>query len=67
MYVCVCMAVTEQQIHEAARRGARTLQDLQRDLGVASECGTCAAFARECLKNARETRPSPNPATRPAS
>jgi bacterioferritin-associated ferredoxin len=61
------MAVTEQQIREAARRGARTLQDLRRDLGVASECGSCATFARECLKDARETRPSPTPATRPDS
>ncbi|MCM8612955.1 (2Fe-2S)-binding protein [Accumulibacter sp.] len=67
MYVCVCMAVTEQQIHEAARRGARTLHDLRRDLGVASECGSCATFARECLKKGREPRPSPAPAKRPAS
>jgi bacterioferritin-associated ferredoxin len=54
VYVCVCMAVTEEQIHEAARRGARTLKDLQRDLGVASECGTCASHAQQCLAEARE-------------
>jgi len=67
VYVCVCMAVTEEQIHEAARRGARTLKDLQRDLGVASECGTCAAAARQCLKNAQEMRQKAAKAKRPAA
>lgn len=67
MYVCVCMAVTEEQIHEAARRGARTLKDLQRDLGVASECGTCAAAARQCLKNAQEMRQKAAKAKGPAA
>ncbi|WP_301101666.1 (2Fe-2S)-binding protein [Propionivibrio sp.] len=54
MYICVCMAVTEHQIHEAARGGARTLNDLRRALGVSSECGQCAAYARQCLKKANE-------------
>lgn len=52
MYVCVCQAVTERQIHEAARDGARTLKDLRRDLGVARECGRCASCARQCLQEA---------------
>lgn len=55
MYVCVCMAVTDHQIREAARGGARTLKDLQRDLGLASECGQCASYARQCLKDAHES------------
>ena len=43
MYVCICNAVTEHQIAEAVKTGARTLLDLRRDLGVSSECGCCAA------------------------
>ena len=54
MYVCVCRAVTERQIHDAVRAGARTLKDLRRELGVASECGQCATAARQCLEQARE-------------
>ena len=54
MYVCVCRAVTEQQIHDAARGGATTLTDLRRQLGVSSECGQCAADARKCLAVAIE-------------
>ena len=54
MYVCVCRAVTERQIDNAVRAGARTLKDLRRELGVASECGQCATAARQCLDRARQ-------------
>ena len=57
MYVCVCHAVTERQIHEAARNGAHTLKDLRRDLGVTSDCGRCASCARQCLREARDGQP----------
>jgi bacterioferritin-associated ferredoxin len=53
MYVCVCQAVTDRQIREAADRGARTLKDLRRDLGVTLDCGRCASCARDCLHEAR--------------
>jgi len=53
MYVCVCSAVTERQIFQAARAGATTLKDLRRDLGVTSECGRCATCARQCLREAQ--------------
>ncbi len=56
MYVCVCKAITDQHIREAARNGARTLDDLRCDLGVASECGNCAAYARLCLEEALENQ-----------
>lgn len=52
MYVCVCLAVTERQIHQAAQEGATTLKDLRRELGVTSECGRCATCARQCLRDA---------------
>jgi bacterioferritin-associated ferredoxin len=54
MYVCVCKAVTDRQIREAAAGGARTLKDLRRDLGVTSDCGRCAGCARDCLKEAHQ-------------
>ncbi len=52
MYVCVCQAVTDRQIREAATGGARTLRDLRRELGIARECGNCATCARDCLREA---------------
>lgn len=53
MYVCVCRAVTDRQIREAAENGAHSLKDLRRELGVTQDCGRCASCARECLHEAR--------------
>ncbi|MFM9913222.1 MAG: (2Fe-2S)-binding protein [Methylophilaceae bacterium] len=55
MYVCVCMAITERQVHQAANNGARTLKDLKRELGVASQCGSCAGCAKQCLREANQS------------
>lgn len=55
MYVCVCKAVTEREVHQAIRGGARTLRDLRSDLGIISECGRCAGCARQCLREASAT------------
>jgi len=54
MYICLCQAVTDGDIHQAAKNGARTLKDLRRDLRVSLDCGRCASFARQCLKSANE-------------
>ncbi len=56
MYICVCMAVTEHQIRQAAQAGAHSLRDLRRDLGVTSECGSCATYAKKCLDEARDAK-----------
>lgn len=62
MYVCVCQAVTDRQIREAATGGARTLRDLRRELGILRECGNCATCARDCLREAHATPPVFDPA-----
>ncbi|MCB4811125.1 (2Fe-2S)-binding protein [Methylovorus menthalis] len=54
MYVCVCRAVTERQIFQAARAGAKNLKDLKHELGVATECGRCASCAKQCLREAHQ-------------
>ncbi len=54
MYVCICNAVTESQIVEAVKTGARTLEDLRQELGVSAQCGACADFARETLAHAKK-------------
>ena len=47
MYVCVCNAVTEQQLRQAINKGAITVQQLKQELGVATRCGAC----HDCLKD----------------
>ncbi len=54
MYICICNAVTEKQVHEAAANGACSLEDLQSDLGVATCCGQCAEDACSALSGARQ-------------
>lgn len=52
MYVCVCNAVTEKQIFNAVKNGAKTVKDLKETLGVASECISCVDCAKACIKEA---------------
>jgi len=59
MYVCICNGVTDRDIQEAVLRGARTVKDLRRELGVASDCGKCAGCAREVLCDARRAEALP--------
>jgi len=53
MYVCICNAVTEREIREAAGSGADDLWALQRELGVASGCGSCKEVASAILSEIR--------------
>lgn len=50
MYVCVCNAITDRQIREAAEAGVRDLGGLQAELGVAAGCGSCRQTAVDVLR-----------------
>lgn len=52
MYICICNAVTDREIRAAAQLGARTLEDLQCSLGVATCCRRCTDCARGVLASA---------------
>ena len=58
MYVCLCSGITDRQIHSAVALGARTLEDLQSALGVATQCGRCAACVCSIVAEHRETAPA---------
>lgn len=49
MYICICNAITDRQIKTAVANGATTLGDLQFELGVATDCGTCMESAMQFL------------------
>jgi bacterioferritin-associated ferredoxin len=53
MYVCVCRAITERQIHAAVHEGAKSMKDLRESLGVGIECGACGSCAKQCLREAK--------------
>jgi len=56
MIVCVCRRISDQQIRQAAVDGAHSLECLQFDLGVATQCGRCADCASRVLCDAREAQ-----------
>lgn len=49
MYVCLCHAVTEQDIHEAVDKGTDSFNALQVELKLSTCCGVCEDTARHCL------------------
>ncbi len=51
MYVCICNAITDTQIREAADAGVTDLWGLQATLGVAAGCGSCKEHAMEVLRD----------------
>ncbi len=53
MYVCICNAVTDKQIRQAADAGVHDLWGLQAELGVATNCGSCKEHASEILRENR--------------
>lgn len=57
MIVCVCRRISDHQIRQAAADGAHSLECLQLDLGVATQCGRCADCASRVLCEARAPVP----------
>ena len=49
MYVCICRAVTERDVHHAIATGARSVRQLRDSLGVCSGCCKCAPHVRSLL------------------
>ena len=49
MYICLCNAITDRQIVEAAEEGARSPEDLAMRLGVGLGCGRCSSCAKTLL------------------
>ncbi|HTH39329.1 MAG TPA: (2Fe-2S)-binding protein [Rhodocyclaceae bacterium] len=52
MYVCVCKALTEKDVHSAVAEGCSSVKELKRRLGLGSECGRCAACAKGMIQQA---------------
>ena len=53
MYVCICKAITDSDIREAAESGAADLEHLTETLGVGGGCGTCLEAAEAIIDACR--------------
>ncbi len=49
MFVCICHAITENDIAQAVEQGAGTMKELREHLNIASQCGKCSQFAKTIL------------------
>lgn len=56
MIVCVCRRVNDKAIAQAARGGA-SFDDIQLDMGVATQCGQCESSARAVWAQCRPLQP----------
>jgi len=50
VYICVCNAVTDREIRQAAALGVTSLQQLKDALGVATCCGRCEGCVHQILQ-----------------
>ncbi|WP_370979307.1 (2Fe-2S)-binding protein [Agaribacterium sp. ZY112] len=50
MYVCLCKAITDSQIKQAADEGDGSFRAVRESLGVATVCGSCACEAKKLVK-----------------
>ncbi len=50
MYLCLCLALTERQVEEAARNGVRSSRELYRVLDAKPSCGKCVPYVQQTLR-----------------
>ena len=62
MIVCVCNAIREEQVREAARTGARTPAQAYARCGKKAKCGSCLPFARRIIDDERAAQAANPPA-----
>lgn len=56
MIVCVCRRISDRDIARHARAGM-SFDEIQFELGVATQCGCCESCARDVVAQCSATRP----------
>jgi bacterioferritin-associated ferredoxin len=57
MILCVCNAITEKEVRDLARAGARTPEEAYAALGHEPHCGSCLCYAQKLMEEERNPRP----------
>ena len=57
MIVCVCNAITETQVRDAARKGSRTPEAAYATYDCELQCGCCLDYAQEIIDDEQGKRP----------
>jgi bacterioferritin-associated ferredoxin len=54
MYVCVCRAVTDNQIHECIAAGAKSAKQIRDTTGAGGDCAICVRKICAILNRSKE-------------
>ncbi|WP_299329252.1 (2Fe-2S)-binding protein [Parasphingopyxis sp.] len=55
MVVCICNAIREKDLRDAAKKGASTPCSAYAQMGCKARCGQCVSFAREIIRSEAAT------------
>lgn len=59
MWICLCKGVSDRQIRQAIRAGARTVEEIGRITAAGTDCGKCLVAIRQLLGEAGIDAPEP--------
>ena len=59
MILCVCNVITEDEVRDLARGGARTPEQAYAALGHEPQCYSCLCYAQELIDEERRKLPKP--------
>lgn len=59
MYVCFCKGIRDSDIRNAVAQGANSFSDVQKQLGIATQCGNCRCLTNTIVTDALENANSP--------
>lgn len=59
MYICICNAVTDRDIHKAVAQGACSMDVVCDRLNVSSACGRCWEHAQQVVEEAIAEQQAP--------
>jgi bacterioferritin-associated ferredoxin len=51
MYVCICRAVTEQEVKSAIEHGAKTVQAVTQSCCAGDDCGACHLAIEDMIED----------------
>jgi bacterioferritin-associated ferredoxin len=57
MIVCLCNAITEKEVREATRNGARSPEAAYATFDCEPQCGCCLDYAQEIIDEEAGSRP----------
>ncbi|WP_283138532.1 (2Fe-2S)-binding protein [Rhizohabitans arisaemae] len=58
MYVCICLAVTENDVHDCINSGAKSARQVRDTIGAGGDCGSCVRKICAMLRQAEALTPT---------